>query len=119
MTSKRSYPAKADTEKQRHRKEKVLGAVNAMTKKVIYLINTAFTVTVAAFFRRFSGKITVDKPIKTVLDNALYQHCKAVMESAQSLNIELLFLPSYSPNPNLIERLWKFTKKENPLRDLL
>ena len=30
---------------------------------------------------------------------------------AKELNIELLFLPSYSPNLNLIERLWKFVKK--------
>ena len=31
---------------------------------------------------------------------------------AASLRIELLYLPSYSPNLNLIERLWKFVKKE-------
>ena len=31
---------------------------------------------------------------------------------ARSLRIELLFLPSYAPNLNLIERLWKFVKKE-------
>ena len=28
------------------------------------------------------------------------------------LGIELLFLPSYSPNLNLIERLWRFTKRQ-------
>ena len=28
------------------------------------------------------------------------------------LHIELLFLPSYSPNLNLIERLWKFIKRD-------
>lgn len=28
------------------------------------------------------------------------------------MNIEILFLPPYSPNLNLIERLWKFTKKK-------
>jgi len=28
------------------------------------------------------------------------------------LRIELLFLPTYSPNLNLIERLWKFVKNE-------
>ena len=31
---------------------------------------------------------------------------------AESLNITLLFLPSYSPNLNLIERYWKFVKKQ-------
>jgi transposase len=30
---------------------------------------------------------------------------------AQRLGIELLYLPAYSPNLNLIERLWKFIKK--------
>jgi len=34
------------------------------------------------------------------------------MEKAKSLNIELCFLPSYSPNLNLIERMWKFVKKK-------
>jgi transposase len=31
---------------------------------------------------------------------------------ASQLNIELLYLPAYSPNLNLIERLWKFVKKK-------
>ena len=31
---------------------------------------------------------------------------------AEELEITLLFLPSYSPNLNLIERLWKFVKKK-------
>ena len=35
-----------------------------------------------------------------------------VQDTAKELGIELLFLPSYSPNLNLIERLWKFVKKE-------
>lgn len=50
-------------------------------------------------------------PITLVLDNARYQRCHLVQELAASLQIELLFLPSYSPNLNLIERLWKFVKK--------
>jgi transposase len=51
-------------------------------------------------------------PISIFLDNARYQVCKAVTEKAVSLNIELMFLPSYSPNLNLIERLWKWVKKD-------
>ena len=51
-------------------------------------------------------------PITLILDNARYQKCKIVWALAESLKIELLYLPSYSPNLNLIERLWKFVKKQ-------
>jgi transposase len=40
-----------------------------------------------------------------------YQRCRRVLEHAASLGIELPFLPLYSPNLNLIERLWKIVKK--------
>ena len=49
--------------------------------------------------------------ITLVLDNARYQHNAAVKALASQLGITLLLLPSYSPNLNLIERLWKFTKR--------
>ena len=52
-----------------------------------------------------------DHEITLVMDNAKYQRCNFVQEHAKSMGIELLFLPPYSPNLNLIERLWKFTKK--------
>ncbi len=38
--------------------------------------------------------------------------CRPVQEQAAQPGIELLFLPPYSPNLNLIERLRKFVKKE-------
>ena len=53
----------------------------------------------------------VGRPITLVLDNARYQRCAIVQELARTLKIELLFLPPYSPNLNLIERLWKFLRK--------
>ena len=54
----------------------------------------------------------VGVPITIVLDNARYQRCALVQSVAQSLGIESLFLPTYSPNLNLIERFWKLVKKQ-------
>lgn len=51
-------------------------------------------------------------PITLVLDNARYQKCKLVTELADFFEIELLYLPSYSPQLNIIERLWKWIKKD-------
>lgn len=48
-----------------------------------------------------------------VLDNARYQRNSVVQNLAIELSITLLFLPSYSPNLNLIERLWGFAKRQS------
>ena len=58
------------------------------------------------------NKCEDDNPITIVMDNAKYQRCSLVKELALKLNIELLFLPSYSPNLNIIERYWKWLKKD-------
>jgi len=46
-----------------------------------------------------------------VLDKTRYQRNAVVQPLAAQLSITLLFLPSYSPNLNLIERCWKVTKR--------
>jgi transposase len=91
----------------------VLGAVNAVTKEVSTLCNTTYinAGTIVVFLKQLK-EYYGDLPLKIVLDNARYQHCKLVEDAANALNITLLFLPSYSPNLNIIERLWKFTKKK-------
>jgi transposase len=91
----------------------VLGAVNAITKEVITITNNTYITsgTLIDFLKLLKEKFA-DKPIAIVLDNARYQHCFVVTTFAKSLGIHLLFLPPYSPNLNIIERLWKFTKKE-------
>lgn len=91
----------------------VLGAVDAISKEVITLCNTTYinAQTIVDFLIQIKERYG-DKPIKIVLDNARYQHCKFVEDTAKDLGINLLFLPSYSPNLNIIERLWKFTKKK-------
>ncbi len=50
-------------------------------------------------------------PVTQVLDNAQYQRDDGVKGLAQDLGIEVPFLPAYSPSLNLIERVWRFTKR--------
>jgi transposase len=90
----------------------VLGAWNAITRQLITVTNT--TVVNTETMCELLGKIAasgLSGPITLVLDNARYQHNAAVKALAKQLGITLLFLPAYSPNLNLIERLWKFTKR--------
>ena len=90
----------------------VLGAWNAVTRELIAVTNT--TVVNTATMCELLGKIaalSLTGPITLVLDNARYQRNAVVEALAKELGIKLLFLPSYSPNLNLIERLWKFLKR--------
>jgi transposase len=90
----------------------VLGAWNAVTRQLIAVTNTTVvnTETMCELLRKIAA-LGLTGPITLVLDNARYQHNAAVKALATQLGITLLFLPSYSPNLNLIERLWKFTKR--------
>ena len=91
----------------------VLGELSAMTLELITVTNDAYinADSVCKLLEKIAV-LALEVPITLVLDNARYQRCEAVTKYANSLNIELLFLPSYSPNLNLIERLWKFVKKK-------
>jgi len=91
----------------------VLGTVHAITKEIITLTNTTYiTADVLIEFLQQLKQKYADKPISLVLDNARYQHCELVKTMAEKLKINLLFLPPYSPNLNIIERVWKFAKKK-------
>jgi transposase len=90
----------------------VLGAWNAVTRELITVTNTTVvnTETMCELLRKIAA-VGLRGPITLVLDNARYQRNAVVQDLAAQLGITLLFLPSYSPNLNLIERLWKFTKR--------
>jgi len=91
----------------------VLGAINAVDMTLTTVENETYinARSVCQLLRQLYD-LYLGQTIIVVLDNARYQKCKLVRRYARLLGIELLFLPSYSPQLNLIERLWKLVKKK-------
>lgn len=91
----------------------VLGALNAITLKMETVVNTSYVnaETIAELLKKLKHRYNA-LPIYVVLDNARYQHCDFIIQLAKNLGIQLLFLPPYSPNLNLIERIWRYIKKD-------
>jgi hypothetical protein len=96
------------------KRHNVLGARDAVTHRLIRVTNQGYihAESVGALLRAVAES-AVGLRITLVLDNARYQKCAMVQALAGSLEIELLYLPSYSPNLNLIERLWRFVRKQS------
>jgi transposase len=91
----------------------ILAALNATTREIFTVKHlTYITSETVCELRRLLAGAHPGVPLTIVLDNARYQRCTLVQSLAQRLGIELLFLPAYSPNLNLIERLWQFVKKQ-------
>lgn len=89
----------------------VLGAVETRDHDFVSIRTTGSVNadTVVELVEKIHGSYPGEK-ITLVMDNARYQYNKRVFESANGCGIELLFLPPYSPNLNLIERVWRLVK---------
>lgn len=92
----------------------VLGALNAITHELLTVTNDTYITaeSLCALLHKLAA-LNLAVPITLFLDNARYQKCALVQAVAASLNLELCYLPAYSPNLNLIERVWKFVKKQS------
>ena len=73
---------------------------------------------VIELFTLMMAKHPQTKYFRIYLDNARYQHATvlkawiAQTKKDTGVTFDLRHLPAYSPNLNLIERLWKFLRKE-------
>ncbi len=90
----------------------VLGAYDPINQELVTVENEDMvnSKTICKILHKLRYKCGPGR-ISIVLDNAKYQHCDLVRIRAKKLGIELVFLPAYSPNLNLIERYWKYVKK--------
>ena len=89
----------------------VLGALDFVSKKLTAVTNdTYITATEVCELMKKVSMEYAGKPVYLALDNARYQKCLIVQALAEELNVSLLYIPPYSPNLNLIERLWKHVK---------
>ena len=86
---------------------------HATTKEVITVTNESYinAESICRMLLKLKA-LGLAVPITVVLDNARYQKCQLVFGLANVLDIELLYLPAYSPHLNLIERLWKFVRNQ-------
>lgn len=92
----------------------VLGALNAITNELTIFTNFTYinAHSICALLDTLKAQYVDGLPIYLILDNARYQKNKFVWAYAEKLGITLVYLPAYSPNLNVIERLWKFVKKK-------
>jgi transposase len=95
------------------RRVNINGAVNAKDPTDVIIeegesVNAQSTV---ALLRKVEQKHPELQRIYLVVDNARYYRSRLVKEFLKQSKIVILFLPPYSPNLNLIERLWRFLKK--------
>jgi transposase len=64
-----------------------------------------------SLLKKIESKHPEAEVIYTICDNARYYRSKMVSEYLEKSKIKIVFLPPYSPNLNLIERLWKYFHK--------
>ena len=88
------------------------GVIDVATfKTVVRFDDTINADSTINLFKQIERKHRKAKTIYIIADNAGYYRSKVVKEYLESSKIKLIFLPAYSPNLNLIERLWKYFRK--------
>lgn len=89
------------------------GAINAETHEITIIeSDTVDSYSTINLLTAIENKYPLASSIKVILDNAKYHYSDVVKDFLSKSKIDLVFLPSYSPNLNLIERLWGFFKKK-------
>ena len=92
----------------------IIGSIDALSLEPTIILTEANcnTELMISYLKHIKEKYSDKDQITIILDNASYNRAYDTQYYAEKLGIELYYLPPYSPNLNLIERLWKFFKKK-------
>jgi transposase len=105
---KQQLPANSGRERMN-----INGALNAKDLSIaIDISNAVNSQSTIHLLQGIERKYLNAKRIVIVCDNAPYNRSKMVKEFLKGTRIEMKFLPPYSPNLNLIERVWRFMNKK-------
>jgi transposase len=89
------------------------GIYNPLNQDIlIHESDTINAETTIDFLKKIEEHYQNKTKIHIIVDNARYYKNKEVTSFLANSKIELMFLPPYSPNLNLIERLWKYMRKK-------
>jgi transposase len=91
----------------------IIGAIELNTMNVTSaFVETVNTDTIKSFFEKLRQSYPKTEKLHIILDQSGYHRSQAVKEAALLYNIQLHYLPPYSPNLNPIERLWKVMNEQ-------
>ncbi|MCW7550395.1 IS630 family transposase [Photorhabdus sp. APURE] len=92
----------------------LMGALNLadISKTVVHEYDRIDSYHIAEFFIALRETYPVSQKVHIILDGAGYHRSELVKDWAYVMNIELHYLPPYSPNLNPIERLWKVMNEQ-------
>jgi transposase len=92
----------------------IIGAINPVSFKPTIMLTeeNCCAEVIDAFLEEIKKQYDTATTICIILDNARYQRSYLVQQKAKALGIDLIYLPPYSPNLNLIERIWRYFKKK-------
>jgi hypothetical protein len=97
-----------------NRQQRLIGALNALTGQVDYLDNYLVgRAQVSAFYRRLEQVYTLAQRIYVVQDNwSIHTHDDVQATLRQLPRIEPVWLPTYAPWLNPIEKLWRWLRRD-------
>ncbi|MGZ8172277.1 MULTISPECIES: IS630 family transposase [Methylobacter] len=104
------HEIRSNTGRQRININGVIDTVNLQS--IVRYDDTINAQSTVLLFKQIEEQNPEAGRIHIICDNARYYRSKLVQEYLLNSRIDLIFLPPYAPNLNLIERFWKFFKKK-------